>query len=1307
MTQYIGIRSEGGLVPYDILDQIAREESGLGQQAKDFGLAAGRRLTDEITRAWSDAQDYWHIFQRRTEGLPEGETGTTLTRKWVTDLLNELLGYELTYHPAGAVIRGKTYPISHRAGTGEESPPIDIEGFKIDLDTRPQARRLSPQALVQEYLNNSDEHLWGIVTNGMLLRLLRDTSRTSRPSYLQFDLQSILNGNLFNEFSLFYRLCHRSRLPKTVEDSTSSWLEKYFQLSIEQGGRIREELGKGVKNALESLGTGLLRHPKNESLRERITSGTLTAHDFHRQLLRLVYRLLFLMVAEERRMIVPEAPDSERRQRLYNTFYSVGRLRNLAEKVIERSTFGDLWLSLRRTFSLFENGDSNPLGIPPLNGDLFSGLAVKDLQDTHLYNDNLLEAMRRLSLFEENKVLQRVNYGALDVEELGSVYESLLDFQPVFVDEPEGKNFDLRTGSERKSTGSYYTRPELVRELIESALVPVMKDKIANANDSDPAKDKEKKQRAILTMSICDPACGSGHFLLAAARRLGRELAKVRTGEEEPTPKEFHLAVRDVISHCVYGVDVNPLAVDLCKLALWLEGHWTGKPLSFLDHHIKSGNSLIGVLDPSILKEGIPDDAFTAVTGDDKKVASAFKKRNREERKGQPSLPFDAGEHVHQFAAESQQLVGIVEDTPADVRRKEEIYRKAREQREWVHDWTAANLWTTAFFAPLTKYDDPVVPTYETFMAYLRHGKDRPQMTGASNAFSVERHFFHWRLEFPEVFDRGGFDVVLGNPPWETLQPEEVRFFAGAGAPEIAMLNGAARKEAIEELATKQPGLYQKWRSFQRDVEIGNKFVRGSGRFTLTAVGKLNTYALFAETATTIMKEGGGAGVIVPTGIATDDTYKEFFADLNTKRRLASLYDFENRDRLFPDVYYRMKFALVTVRSLPVAEPSFAFYLTRPEQIRDGLRRFTFTTTDMCLVNPNTQTCPVFRTRIDAELTKKLYRRVPVLVNETTGDNPWGLHFRQGLFNMTSDSDLFFDEPAAHLLPLYEGKMIQAYDHRAASIVLHSANVNRDAQPEITTDEQHRNPFHQCKPRYWVGREHVDERLADWKKNWLLGFKDVASTTNERTSIFTVLPRVGAGHTLPIVFFKDSDVPKACCFLACCNSLVLDYVARQKLGGLHLTFGLIRQLPVLSPESFTDSDREFIVRRVLHLVYTSHDLAFFAQELGFSGAPFKWDSSERGKILSELDAFCAHVYGLARSELAYILDPQDVLGPSFPGETFRTLKERDIEKYGEYRTRRLVLESFDKLAESPRFRDEMPKRESAFAVPEMAVRSTN
>ena len=854
---------------------------------------------------------------------------------------------------AGVVIGGKNYSISHRAGTSEDSPPVQIEGFRADLDKRPQARRLSPQALVQEYLNNSDSQLWGVVTNGFLLRLLRDTSRTSRPSYLEFNLESILEGNRFNEFALFYRVCHRTRLPRIAEDSTSCWLEKYFQLSIEQGGRVRDKLRDGVEDALKTLGTGFLRNPHNGALRERVKAGTLTAAEFHRQLLRLVYRLLFLMVAEERRMIVPEGPEADRRQSLFDRYYSVGRLRALAEKPIEASTFGDLWIGLQQTFVLFEDGDSNPLGVPALNGDLFSAVAVKDLQGTHLYNDALLAAMQRLSLFEDHRVRQRVNYSALDVEELGSVYESLLDFHPVFEEHSEGTSFELRTGSERKSTGSYYTRPELVRELIESALVPVMQNRLASAKDSDLTKEKEKKQQAILSISVCDPACGSGHFLLAAARRLGRELAKVQTGEDEPTPKEFHLAVRDVIAQCVYGVDVNPLAVDLCKLALWLEGHWTGKPLSFLDNRIKCGNSLIGVIDMEALKEGIPDEAFNAVTGDDKKVASAFKKRNREERRGQPSLPFDATDHVHEYASESKRFGVIAENTPADVRRKKESYEKTRQRQDWWHDWVAANLWTAAFFLPLTRYDDPAVPTHDKFMVYLRGGHIDAFTEPAAIDLANELRFFHWPLEFPEVFERGGFDVVVGNPPWERTKLQEEEHWVDDSYISSAP-NKAARTLRLQEYRkSADPKKLARLAIFDKAKhasEALGKFFRESSRFPLTSSGDINTYALFAELAWAMMRSAARVGIIVPTGLATDDTYKDFFRDLNDRSGVVSIFDFENRDRLFPDVYYRMKFALITMSSNPTEKASFAFYLTRTEQIGDEMRRFAFSTADMVLV---------------------------------------------------------------------------------------------------------------------------------------------------------------------------------------------------------------------------------------------------------------------------------------------------------------------------------------------------------------------
>ncbi len=1403
MTQYIGVHSEGGLIPYDVLDKIAKEESGLGQQAKDFDLTAGRRLTDEIARAWSDAQDYWHIFQRRSSSLPGNETGATLTRKWITDLLNELLGYELAYQQTGAVIGGKNYPISHRAGISEESPPVQIEGFRADLDRRPQARRLSPQALVQEYLNNSDSQLWGIVTNGFLLRLLRDTSRTSRPSYLEFDLQSILEGNRFNEFALFYRVCHRTRLPRTAEDATSCWLEKYFQLSVEQGGRVRDKLRDGVEDALKTLGTGFLRHPNNEALRERVKGSTLTAAEFHRQLLRLVYRLLFLMVAEERRMIVPEGPEADRRQSLFDRYYSVGRLRNLAERSIESSTFSDLWIGLLQTFSLFEDGDSNPLGIPPLNGDLFSAIAVEDLQGTHLYNDVLLAAMQRLSLFEDHRVRQRVNYSALDVEELGSVYESLLDYQPVITQQQEGMQFELPIGGERKSTGSYYTRPELVRELIESALVPVMQDRLANAKDSDPAKEKERKQQAIFSISVCDPACGSGHFLLAAARRLGRELAKIRTGEDEPTPKEFHLAVRDVIAQCVYGVDVNPLAVDLCKLALWLEGHWTGKPLSFLDHRIKLGNSLVGVLDMAVLKEGIPDEAFNAVIGDDKKVASAFKKKNRDERKGQPSLPFDPAEHIHHYASESEDYATIAEDSPADVRRKKDAYEKTRQKPDWWHDWVAANLWTAAFFAPVKSFDDPSVPTFSKFAAYLRGGHVDGQLEGVATGFAAIIRFFHWQLEFPTVFERGGFDVIVGNPPWERIKLQEEEHWADDNYVASAR-NKAERFKRIEEYrtstdATKQARVARFDRA-KHAAECISKFVRHSNRFPLTAVGDINTFSIFAETAIRAANSRGRAGIIVPSAIATGETTSAFFSHIVESRRLVSMRDFLEARDFFEGLESRDPFCLLTLRgsaSGTLDAASFTFQMLSPHELTISERNIQLTPSDFALLNPNTRTCPVFRTRSDSELAKKIYRRVPVLVNESAGENPWGVRFDR-MFDMSNDSHLFVDKADLSVAPLYEAKMIHQFDHRWAT---YDAIIKEFRK---TTDDEKADNGFSVTPRYWVpareailrasaippalatavreesegmarealslwlagflangrgGRQLNDNLSLDvqqeplllemtpdligddkngtlagsWQRKWplteedvgaiaccksflaaawtlievrcpqwFLVFRGIARANDERTFISAVIPRSGVGNSAPLMQLHSIPPELLTCLLGNLNALVFDYVVRQKIGGANLNFFIVNQCPVLPPTAYSVEDTFWISRQVVRLVGTSNDLKSFTNALAVTS-----DNQEGAASLitirAELDAYYAHLYGLTREELRYILDPKDVFGEEFPSETFRVLKENEEKEFGEYRTRRLVLEAFDKLAESPRFREDMSKRESSLEIPKKSA----
>jgi hypothetical protein len=574
------------------------------------------------------------------------------------------------------------------AAKSNQHSPIHIIGCRTTLEKRPPSGtpRLSAHGLMQEYLNRT-EHLWGIVTNGLRWRLLRDCSLMTRLTYLEFDLEQILNGENFAEFGLFYRLFHRTRLPQGIEDTDECLLEFYHQETLQQGGRVRDRLRDGVERAIIRLGTGFLQHQQNQSLRQLIEENQLISKDFYRLLLFLIYRLLFLMVAESRNLLL--AGEDTENVRIYREYYSIERLRALAERPsYRREGFQDIWQGLIVTFALFnENWRGEVLGLSPLNGDLFGEKTLKILEGCGIDNHDLLISIRELSLYENKGQLRRVNYGALNVEELGSVYESLLDFTPQFRQQNGVYEFVLVIGSDRKTTGSYYTPPELVAQLIKSALEPVIEEKLRSLSRSllrfsaEEGAKAQQQEEALLSLKVCDPACGSGHFLLAAARRIGKELAIIRTGESQPAPEVLRQAIRDVVQHCIYGVDLNPLAVDLCKVALWIEGFCKGLPLNFLDHRIKCGNSLVGVLDISCLDEGIPDDAFKAVTGDDKKLSTLFKTRNKKERKdletGQGSFNFvDLETGRSEYIEKWREFAEIPETTPKEIKQKQSQYQQ-------------------------------------------------------------------------------------------------------------------------------------------------------------------------------------------------------------------------------------------------------------------------------------------------------------------------------------------------------------------------------------------------------------------------------------------------------------------------------------------------------------------------------------------------------------------------------------------------------------------------------------------------------
>lgn len=1365
------VRIEGALFPGDFLARIAH--FGAPEQSEsDYRIPKKLRLRDELGRYFRIAEGLWQDFQSTPAGRGRDSRKITV-EAFLLPFLRQVLGFDDVV-PMGTIeLDGRRFPIGHAATGGRV--PLILTARDEDLDEPTERygddhRRRSPFLLAQEYLNVGAA-LWAIVSNGKLLRVLRDNPSLTRPAYLEFDLERLFEERLYPDFAVLWLACHASRFGVGNTAPSDCALERWKSAAQQEGTRARERLRFGVADALRELGTGFLGVPGNTALRERIARGELSSEGFYQQLLRLIYRFLFLFTVEERGLIHPPTASKEAIE-LYRDGYSLAQLRALAAKRRHFDRHHDLWQALCITFSGLQKGES-ALGLPGLGG-LFRSSECPDVDSADLPNRSLLQAIYKLAYFIEDGALVRVNYRDMGTEELGSIYEALLELIPEIDtasqpwrfrflgdDAPAGET--SVAGNARKLTGSYYTPDTLVQELIKSALEPVVATRLKTRKDS---------EAALLSIKVLDPACGSGHFLLAAARKLAENLAKLRALEGEPRVDDYRRALRDVVSHCIFGVDRNPLAMELARTALWLESFAPDRPLSFLDHHLRCGDAIVGTLTQKIIEDGVPDEAFKPLTGDARDIARNLARRNTEARRvlKRERERLEVMQQLTVYETEGGRVLEkMPEDSLEEVDAKREAFEKAHNAVLSGKAKQMADCFVAAFYVPKTPDTVDIAPTTEDLHRLLRNIPAREGVLRLTAEAAHDCQAFHWMLEFPAVFEQGGFDVLLGNPPWEVSEVDEVEFFSGK-LPELAILEGEARKRAIARLERDHPALWASFLRMKRRVEAQNQFIRFSRRYPLTAVGKLNSYALFAETFARLVSPGGRAGFIAPTGIATDDSTKAFFEWISTDRRLISLLAYENEEFIFPSVHHAFRFALLTLSGESTSgQAELVFFARQPDQIHDANRRFRLTAEEFRLINPNTGTCPVFRSERDAELTKKIYRRVPVLINEAESEgNPWGIAFKQGLFNMTGDSALFKSSPADDRLPLYEAKMMHHYDHRWATYDAPS----EDARDVNETEK--RDPGFEVQPRYWVEERQVLARIArvprfvgkafaasddkalreaiaawiagQWLQagermrgiadrlskvapclrpieeneefwlackgesaefpleredleilsgldlnavsfqilrsrspEWLIAWRDITGVEKIRTTIATVLPLCGVGHTLPLFYSLLEDNYKRAALLANLNSIPLDYIARQKVGGTHLTYGYLKQFPIVAPSAYSNADLSFISERVLELTFTSAALAPFARDLGYSGAPFPFDERRRGIVRAELDAYFARLYGLTRDELRYVLNPADVMGEDYPSESFRVLLEAELAAFGEYRTGRLVLEAWDRL----------------------------
>ena len=1126
----------------------------------------------------------------------------------------------------------------------------------------------------------------------------------------------------------------------------------------------------------------------------------------------------------------------------------------------------DLWRGLSLVFEKLGSDQGCPeLGLPPLGSFLWSNKAVADIVGCDVSNSFLLQSIRVLAFTVDQSVRRTVDYKNLGSEELGSIYESLLELHPEINSEHGTFKLQTASGHERKTTGSYYTPSSLINCLLDSALDPVVDERLGDARriangqwrtedekqhaysgisrsrsvaagdgsgraglsadkgiskrgdvrsdqpdsqgrlfdssehrggmgssgkqgvsaipsrgpgqspgSGDPSSAQPKSgtlhaaadsttaghsddpqqtapqpqpkpptpeqletlwnqtplatrhlllaEHALLSMRVCDPACGSGHFLIAAAHRMAKRLAAIRTGDEEPAPEAVRTALRDVIGHCIYGVDINPMAVELCKVSLWMESLEPGKPLSFLDHRILCGNSLLGTT-PALLAKGIPDEAFKPIEGDDKAYCSEYKKRNKEERKGQEFFEFaDADQpwnRLGNLAASMAQLDAIKDDSIEGIKRKQKAYEQAVASQGYLFNRLLADAWCAAFVWKKKKSDELPYPiTERVFRDIEKNPHSAPKwMREEVKRLAEQYQFFHWHLAFPDVFRlpereappetmqtgwNAGFSVILGNPPWDKLQPEEQKYFS-VSCPAIATAStGANRKTLIAKLESEDATLFGSWMHYKRSVDGTSHFLKTSKSLPLTTHGNLNMYRLFAELASIVIADSGRAGMVLQTGLATDQASSAFLNSLLSHNQLVKFHDFENRSRFFADVDTRFRFALVTISGRdPKSAGScqFGWLLQSMDDLKAGDRLVTMTGTELLLFNPNSATAPTFTSTRDFILNRQLYISGHHLNAQSARLGQIG--FQGEIYNMTRDSAAFITEAsiADDLVPLYEAKSIHQFDHRYGS----ATNGTVD---DVPSGKKEDSSFF-ISTRFYVTEADALSRIRRQgiQAGWLVGFRSISSGTNERTVMYSALPLAGVGNSINVVLGLTPRQYLA--LLANGNSFIFDYTCRQKMSGMNVNIWIMEQLPVI-PESKYNQPfltscllQVWIERRLLELTFTAWDLEDFAKDCGYDGPPFIWDEGRRFLMRCELDAAYFHLYLGTEAEwketgskelVEYFPTPRHAV--DYILETFPIVKKKDIKRTqkknengeiveeGRYITKDTILEIYDAMAEA-------------------------
>ena len=1095
------------------------------------------------------------------------------------------------------------------------------ESKRLGLSLDVRERGGSPHGQILRYLATADAASegrirWGILTNGGVWRLYDGRARPRATAYYEADLASMLapdTPGAEDALRTFYLLFRRdSFVPRAGETAT------FIEAAIEEGRRYEEKVAQDLSRIVfdrvfPALVSALARDSGND-LREARDAALI-----------FLYRVLFVLYAEDRGLL----PVNDSR---YDDYGMRKRVRDdVAHRTHQDDVFSEsaanYYNRLTELFHIIDQGDTS-IGLPPYNGGLFSADAAPLLARARLSDAELAPIIYALSHTDDFPP-RFVNYRDMSVQQLGSVYERLLEREPVRDD--SGAVRIRPNAYARKDSGSFYTPQELVDLIVDRTLKPLADEREAAFQHkaaelgTDPRPNAEKlaelarldPAEAVLSLKVLDPAMGSGHFLVAAVDFLSDYVAELVEsassaadwlpgGYESPLARRVvniredilgraraadwvmdeaqltdqAIIRRMVLKRCIYGVDKNSMTVELAKVSLWLHSFTVGAPLSFLDHHLRHGDSLIG------LRALDGREQLRRLSGLFASSAIAAAETAAEGMK-------EIEEMTDADIAEAQQsatLFESVESTTAELR--------------GLLDFLAGKNWLTAgmkkkalaeFESPLIEYLGSRPKDAYRLLAHGPAAVDGAQDDGGENRFNAlwsdakaiaEREsFLHWEAAFPGVWHgwqderpQGGFDAIISNPPWDRIKLQEVEWFA-TREPDVAhATTAAARRRAIRQLRDDDDPLADQFDAAKRQADDLSLMVRNCGDYPLLGRGDINIYSLFVERAMSLVKPNGYVGLLTPSGIYGDKTAARFFRSVSTAGRVSTLFDFENRKVFFKDVHGSFKFCVLVFggeeRTFPQTE--CAFFLHDPASINDPDRCFPLKRSDFARVNPNTGTAPVFRTQRDADITRRIYERHPVLVEHSKGEDGrvWPVKYHR-MFDMTNSSGLF--RTAAQLedagyypvqgnrwkkgeelyLPLYEGKMVQAYDHRAASVVVNPENLNRPNQPESAETSRTRlDPDWLPSPAYWVPAQECELGHGEYSELGQLAFKTLLRQPMFGPLIAAVFPRRWVRHTTAYLPPAPDDRVR----LPADEEQLLargkpelrfgyDYVARQKVQG--------------------------------------------------------------------------------------------------------------------------------------------------------------